>query len=255
MLINSKIQTFTLNEFMQLLVTQKLTINHFKHHNNQYNVELINLHVPNINKTKFVHILYYIILYPCYLPIVKEFCKNNLIKINECTIQPDNIIDPLNYCHNVYIPVLTSYGFDCDLQTLKNKFIEGIVTYPTIQLFIKYKIIIPNVFFTEIDYNKFLNHMILSIMAANKSMSEQKQNVIIEQYMLCLALLFKYSTNVFNTQHFNKIISCNNVAIIRRVINYIKTNPLKFDINKHLICSDSDFIAPHIKDIIENDFI
>lgn len=255
MLINSKIGNFTLNKFMELLVTQKLTINHFKLPNNQYNVELINLHVPNIGKTKFVHIIYYIILYPCYLSLIKEFCAHNLIKINECTIQPDNIIDPLNYCNNVYIPVLHLYGFECDINTLKNKFVEGIVTYQTIQIFIKHKIIIPEIFFTQIDYNTFLNHMILSIMAAEKSVTQQKQNIIIEQYMVGLALLFKYSNNKFTTQHFNKIISCKNVNIIRRIIKYIKINPHKFDIKQNMICIDNDFITEDIKNIIVNEYL
>ena len=57
MLINTKIGKFTIIDIIKLLVNKKLTINHFILPNNDFNLELINLHVPNIQKTKFLHIL------------------------------------------------------------------------------------------------------------------------------------------------------------------------------------------------------
>lgn len=254
MLINTKAGTYPLNKFMQLLVTEKLSIDHFKLPNNDYNVELINMHIPNINKTKFVHLLYYLILYPTYLPIVTEFCRNNIIKISECTIQPDNIIDPINYCNNVYIHLLHQYGFDCNIETTQNKFIEGILTYSTIQELIKSKIINPEIFFSQIDYNKYINHMVLSIMAAAKSMTEDKQKIIIEQYMIGLAVLFKYSSNIFTSQHMNKILTCKNSIVVRRILRYAKVNPTKFNIIPNYLCLDNDLVTDDIKQIIENYF-
>lgn len=254
MLINTKIGTYPLNKFMQLLVTEKLTLDHFKLPNNDFNVELINIHIPNINKTKFVHILYYLILYPSYLSLVTEFCKHNIIKINECTIQPDNIIDPINYCNNVYISVLSKYGFDCNLEVTENKFIEGILTYSTIQELIKNKIIIPEIFFSKIDYNNYLNHMILSIMAAAKSMTEDKQKIIIEQYMIGLAVLFKYSNNIFTSQHMNKILTCKNKIVVLRILRYSNLNPTKFNINPNYLCIDNDLVTEDIKNIIIENF-
>ena len=255
MLINTKLGIIPLSKFMQLLVTQSLTAEHFKLPNGEYNVEIINMHIPNINKSKYVHILYYIILYPCYLPLVTEFCKNNLIKISDCTIQPDNIVDPINYCHDVFIPVLAKYGFDCNLATTTNKFYEGIMKLSTIKTMIANNIIDPIVFFSQIDYNNFINHMVFSIMAAVKSTTPEKQNIIIEQYMLGLSLLFKYSNNTFTTQHFNKILTCKNTSIVHRILRYIKLHPAKFSIVQSALCTDSEFVTEEIRELVNEYYI
>lgn len=247
MLINTKVGVISLQKFMKLLVAQSLNSEYFKHPNGEYNLELINIHIPNVNKTKFVHILYYIILYPHYVQLVTEFCKNNLINISDCTIQPDNIVDPINYCHDVYIPILAKYGFECNLETTSNKFYEGIMKLPTIKIMITNNIIKPSVFFTKIDYNKFINHMVFSIIAA---MQCDKSDIIIEQYMLGLSLLFKYSNNIFTTQHLNKILTCKNKTIVHRVIRYIKLHPAKFNIIQAALCTDSEFVTPEIRDIV-----
>lgn len=250
MLINTKLGVIPLSKFMQLLVTQSLTAEHFKLPNGEYNVEIINMHIPNINKSKYVHILYYIILYPCYLPLVTELCKNNLIKIEECTIQPDNIIDPINFCHDVYISVLAKYGFECNLVTTRNKFYEGIMKLQTIKIMIANNIITPTIFFSQIDYDKFINHMVFSIMAAAKSTTPEKQNIIVEQYMLGLSLLFKYSSQIFTTQHLNKILTCKNTSIVHRIMRYIKLHPAKFSIIQTALCTDSEFVTEEIRELV-----
>lgn len=254
MLINTKIGKFQLNELMQLLVTRKLTIDHFRLSNNYFNVELINIHVPNINHTKYVHLLYYLILYPEYLSLVTQFCKNNLIRIEDVSIQPDNIIDPINFCHPIFIPVLSTYGFTCDLTTTRNKFLEGVLLHSAIKAMIAQQLIIPEKFFSAINYDDYLNHMIISVMAATKSTAIDRQKIIIEQYMLGLALLFKYSTNIFTTSHLNKILSCRNIEVVQRVLRYIKINPDKFNIVSKHICLDSDFITDDIRDIVKLTF-
>lgn len=235
---------------MKLLVAQSLNSEYFKHPNGEYNLELINMHVPNIDRSKYVHILYYIILYPHYLPLVTEFCKNNLIKISDCSIQPDNIIDPINYCHDVFITVLAKYGFECNIVTTSNKFYEGVIKLSTIKIMIANNIITPEVFFSQIDYNKFINHMVFSIIAAAKSMPPEKQNIIVEQYMLGLSLLFKYNINVFTTQHLNKILTCKNSTVVHRIMRYIKLHPAKFSIISTALCTDSEFVTPEIRDIV-----
>lgn len=235
---------------MKLLVAQSLNSDYFKVPNGAYNVELINMHIPNVNKSKYVHILYYIILYPHYLPLVTEFCRNNLIKIDDCSIQPDNIIDPINYCNDVFIPVLAKYGFECDLTTTCNKFYEGIMKLSTVKIMIANNIITPEVFFSQIDYNKFINHMVFSIIAAAKTMTPEKQDIIVEQYMLGLSLLFKYSHNIFTTQHLNKILTCKNSTVVHRIMRYIKLHPAKFSIIQSALCTDSEFVTEEIREIV-----
>lgn len=250
MLINTKVGVISLQKFMKLLVAQSLNSDYFKVPNGAYNVELINMHIPNVNKSKYVHILYYIILYPHYLPLVTEFCRNNLIKIDDCSIQPDNIIDPINYCNDVFIPVLAKYGFECDLTTTCNKFYEGIMKLSTVKIMIANNIITPEVFFSQIDYNKFINHMVFSIIAAAKTMTPEKQDIIVEQYMLGLSLLFKYSHNIFTTQHLNKILTCKNSTVVHRIMRYIKLHPAKFSIIQSALCTDSEFVTEEIREIV-----
>lgn len=252
MLINTKLGKFQLNELMQFLVTRKLTIDHFRLPNNYFNIELINIHVPNINHTKYVHLLYYLILYPEYLSLVTQFCENNLIKIEDVSIQPDNIIDPINYCHPIFIKILSTYGFTCNLNTTRNKFLEGVLLHSTIKSLIAHHIIIPETFFSKISYDDYLNHMIISIMAAAKSISADRQKIIIEQYMLGLALLFKYSANIFTTSHLNKVLSCKNKEVVQRVLRYIQLNPSKFDIIYDNICLDSEFVTEDIRNIVQS---
>lgn len=255
MLINTKIGAISLQKFMKLLVAQSLNSDYFKVPNGAYNVDLINMHIPNVNKTKYVHILYYIILYPHYLPLVTEFCKNNLIKIDDCTIQPDNIIDPINYCNDVFIPVLARYGFECNLVTTTNKFYEGIMKLSTVKIMIANNIITPEVFFSQIDYNNFINHMVFSIIAATKSMTHEKQDIIVEQYMLGLSLLFKYSRNIFTTQHLNKILTCKHSTVVCRIMRYIKLHPAKFSIIPTALCTDSEFVTEEIREIVNEYYI
>ncbi|MBR2022333.1 MAG: hypothetical protein IJ997_01440, partial [Mycoplasmataceae bacterium] len=230
MLINTQVGKFTIIDIIKLLVNKKLTIKHFILPNNAFNLELINIHLPNVQKTKFIHILYYLILYPEYYNIIEEFCKRKLIIISEVTIHPDNIIDPINFCHPIYIKLLYDYGFTCDLNTTKNKFIEGVLSYQMIKQMIDINIINPKIFFNNVKYDEYLNHMIISIIAAKKSLNNEKQNIIIEQYMLGLGLLFKYSSEKFNTMHFNKILTCNDINIVKRVLRYIKLHPTNFNI-------------------------
>lgn len=256
MLINTKAGRFTVNELIKILVTKRLTINHFRLSNGDFNVELINLHVPNVSKSKFLHILYYLILYPEYYSIVNELCNRNLIRIDDVTIQPDHINDPINYCHPVYIKLLYEYGFTCDTETLKNKFIEAVIPYETMKIFIDNKIINPVIFFNNIKFDDYLNHMIISILAAGKI---DKQKLIIDQYMIGLALLFKYSREKFNTQHFNKIITCKNTDVVKRILRYIKLHPDKFSIVYSNVISDNDLVTEEIKksiqDFIKSNFI
>ena len=94
--------------------------------------------------------------------------------------------------------------------------------------------------------------MIISIIAAKKSLNDEKQNIIIEQYMLGLGLLFKYSSEKFNTMHFNKILTCNNVNIVKRVLRYIKLHPTNFNIIYSNLNIDDDLISNDIKNIILN---
>lgn len=251
MLINTKIGKFTIIDIIKLLVNKKLTINHFILPNNDFNLELINLHVPNIQKTKFLHILYYMILYPEYYYIIEEFCKRKLIIISEVTIYPDNIIDPINFCHPVYIKLLYNYGFTCDLNTTRNKFIEGVLSYQIIKQMIDLNIINTTIFFNNIRYDEYLNHMVISIIAAAKSTNEEKQKIIIEQYMLGLGLLFKYSSEKFNTMHFNKILTCNNIEIVKRILRYIKLHPKNFNIIYSNLNIDNDLVSNDIKNIIK----
>lgn len=253
MLINTINGTLTINEFMKLLVSQKLSINHFKMSDGRYNKELINLHIPNVNKSKIVHILYYLILYPCYKNIVKEFCDKKLLNLIDCTIQPENIIDPLNYCHQDFIVILRNYGFNCNLDTLRNKFIEGILTHGMIKEYINVGIIDPIIFFSSVDYNIFINHMVLSIMAAMKSMTKEKVELITEQYMIGLALMFKHSRNPFTTQHFNKLLTCKDHLVIARVLKYITANPSHlFQIQPKLICLDKELVTEQIIQLVVN---
>ena len=250
MLINTQVGKFTVIDIIKLLVNKKLTIKHFILPNNAFNLELINIHVPNVQKTKFIHILYYLILYPEYYNIIEEFCKRKLIIISEVTIHPDNIIDPINFCHPIYIKLLYDYGFTCDLNTTKNKFIEGVLSYQMIKQMIDINIIYPIIFFNNVKYDEYLNHMIISIIAAKKSLNDEKQNIIIEQYMLGLGLLFKYSSEKFNTMHFNKILTCNDINIVKRVLRYIKLHPTNFNIIYSNLNIDDDLISNDIKNII-----
>lgn len=250
MLINTQVGKFTVIDIIKLLVNKKLTIKHFILPNNAFNLELINIHVPNVQKTKFIHILYYLILYPEYYDIIEEFCKRKLIIISEVTIHPDNIIDPINFCHPIYIKLLYDYGFTCDLNTTKNKFIEGVLSYQMIKQMIDINIINPKIFFNNVKYDEYLNHMIISIIAAKKSLNDEKQNIIIEQYMLGLGLLFKYSSEKFNTMHFNKILTCNDINIVKRVLRYIKLHPTNFNIIYSNLNIDDDLISDDIKNII-----
>ena len=250
MLINTQVGKFTVIDIIKLLVNKKLTIKHFILSNNAFNFELINIHVPNVQKTKFIHILYYLILYPEYYNIIEEFCKRKLIIISEVTIHPDNIIDPINFCHPIYIKLLYDYGFTCDLNTTKNKFIEGVLSYQMIKQMIDINIINPKIFFNNVKYDEYLNHMIISIIAAKKSLNDEKQNIIIEQYMLGLGLLFKYSSEKFNTMHFNKILTCNDINIVKRVLRYIKLHPTNFNIIYSNLNIDDDLISNDIKNII-----
>ena len=250
MLINTQVGKFTVIDIIKLLVNKKLTIKHFILPNNAFNFELINIHVPNVQKTKFIHILYYLILYPEYYNIIEEFCKRKLIIISEVTIHPDNIIDPINFCHPIYIKLLYDYGFTCDLNTTKNKFIEGVLSYQMIKQMIDINIINPKIFFNNVKYDEYLNHMIISIIAAKKSLNDEKQNIIIEQYMLGLGLLFKYSSEKFNTMHFNKILTCNDINIVKRVLRYIKLHPTNFNIIYSNLNIDDDLISNDIKNII-----
>lgn len=250
MLINTQVGKFTIIDIIKLLVNKKLTIKHFILPNNAFNLELINIHLPNVQKTKFIHILYYLILYPEYYNIIEEFCKRKLIIISEVTIHPDNIIDPINFCHPIYIKLLYDYGFTCDLNTTKNKFIEGVLSYQMIKQMIDINIINPKIFFNNVKYDEYLNHMIISIIAAKKSLNNEKQNIIIEQYMLGLGLLFKYSSEKFNTMHFNKILTCNDINIVKRVLRYIKLHPTNFNIIYSNLNIDDDLISNDIKNLI-----
>lgn len=250
MLINTQVGKFTIIDIIKLLVNKKLTIKHFILPNNAFNLELINIHLPNVQKTKFIHILYYLILYPEYYNIIEEFCKRKLIIISEVTIHPDNIIDPINFCHPIYIKLLYDYGFTCDLNTTKNKFIEGVLSYQMIKQMIDINIINPKIFFNNVKYDEYLNHMIISIIAAKKSLNNEKQNIIIEQYMLGLGLLFKYSFEKFNTMHFNKILTCNDINIVKRVLRYIKLHPTNFNIIYSNLNIDDDLISNDIKNLI-----
>ena len=251
MLINTKLGKYTIIDIIKILVNKKLTIDYFILPNNNFNIELINIHIPNIQKTKFIHILYYLILYPEYYSIIEEFCKRKLIIISAVTIQPDNIIDPINFCHPIYIELLYNYGFTCDLNTTRNKFIEGVLSHKIVNKMIDLNIINPRIFFNNIRYDEYLNHMIISIIAASKSMNEEKQSIIIEQYMLGLGLLFKYSTEIFNTMHLNKILTCNNINIVKRVLRYINLHPANFNVIYSNLNIDNDLVSDDIKNIIK----
>ena len=63
--------------------------------------------------------------------------------------------------------------------------------------------------------------------------------------------IFKYSSEKFNTMHFNKILTCNNIEIIKRILRYIKLHPKNFNIIYSNLNIDNDLVSNDIKNIIK----
>lgn len=192
--------------------------------------EWINCHVPNMDHTKSVSLIYYLILIPEYLSLVQKLCDGNLLD-HHPTILPDNVCDPLNFCHPVYIPILWKYGFVPDLERFRMRFIEGVCNADTLRAM--FACIDAVQFCSNISYDEFINRMVISVLASSK-------RLIMERYMLALAYMFQNSRNIFTTQHLNKLMATRNPLIIQRVIRYAKLHPTKFQLRSRELWSVND---------------
>ena len=51
--------------------------------------------------------------------------------------------------------------------------------------------------------------------------------------------------------HFNKILTCNNIEIVKRILRYIKLHPKNFNIIYSNLNIDNDLVSNDIKNIIK----
>ena len=238
-----------LRKIMDALVTKKLKITDLCKNGN-LDFDLVNAHVFNVDKTRRVSLLYYLVLIPEYYQLVQTLFENSIIDIPHTTIEPEGICDPINFCHPIYIKMLWAYGFPIDIPRFKVRFMEGVCSSEVLKETFAC-IGDPTPFCSSIDYDHFLNRMVLTCLAAMKSKVDVRKRIK-EQYMLALAYLFRYSTRLFTTHHLNKLMTCKDKNIIERILRYYRLHNDKFDFKLYEVCHDTTCVDKEIIDIVVN---
>lgn len=199
-----------------------------------FDLNKTNGYLPGITDIKLkVPILFYLCSYYSekYTAFVKELLKSKAIDISRCFIyNGTETIDILNFCKSNYMKLLVDYGFQINTVLLRERFITGVITIDQCKCYIELNIFskdfLKNIKYTEIieNYHKFKATVV-------DSMVTQKSKIIEEQFFYALAILLKYSSNLFKGSDMYSICIFNNYQLIKRILNYALKNPKCFDID------------------------
>ena len=221
--------------FIQRIIRTTVSINDFCDQHGNLDPEKINSLLPGINDFNIqVPVLFYIVKYPCekYLELVRTILQSKLLCISKCVITsltglPSNM-DLLNCSSGIFIKDLLDYGFTIDLACLRERFITGLTEIDQVKAYLETGIMSIN-FINSINYDQIVESICKC--SIQTFVDPRQRTIIMNQLIYNLALMLKMKTiEKFTSSHFNKLLTCDNENLVKRILRYYVKDPTPFDI-------------------------